>query len=137
MVEKIEKLYKMDIKHYQEKIVPIKSIWLYPVRGIKGFKVQWCEITPHGLKNDRTWVILSKATMKPIANHNSHVITFLRQVYNEAKPNEVKLCFQDKRCFPDIEKRNHMLYFDEDRTKAEFIEGKKNYRGYKECDEVC
>ena len=93
MVEKIEKLYKMDIKYAQEKSVPIKSIWLYPVRGIKGFKVTWCEITPYGLKNDRTWVILSKATMKPIACENSHVITFLRQVYDDAKPNEVKLCF--------------------------------------------
>jgi len=30
-----------------------------------------------------------------------------------------------------------MLYFDEDRTKSEFIEAKKNYRGYKESDEVC
>ena len=28
------------------------------------------------------------------------------------------------------------MYYDEDRTKAEFIEGKKNWRGYKEGDEV-
>jgi len=39
IVEKVEKLYKMDIKYVQERSVPIKSIWMYPVRGIKGFKV--------------------------------------------------------------------------------------------------
>ena len=36
-----------------------------------------------------------------------------------------------------MKKRSHTIYFDEDRTNAEFIECKKNYRGYKESDEVC
>jgi len=29
------------------------------------------------------------------------------------------------------------LRFDEDYSGAEFIEAANNYRGYKECDEVC
>jgi uncharacterized protein YcbX len=43
---------------WEEKEVKIHSMWLYPMRGVKGIKVEHCEITPYGLKNDRIWVII-------------------------------------------------------------------------------
>ena len=74
--------------------------------------------------------------MKPIANNNNHITSFLRQIRSKEDPNEIKIIFQDKECFPDIEKRRHFLRFDKDYSKSEFINANKNYRGYKEDDEV-
>jgi uncharacterized protein YcbX len=48
------------------------------MRGVKGIKVDHCELTESGLKHDRNWVIIGKKKMKPIANHNSEIITYLR-----------------------------------------------------------
>jgi hypothetical protein len=39
--------------------------------------------------------------------------------------------------FPDIKKRRHILYFNQDYSKSEFITANNNFRGYKESDEVC
>ena len=77
-VVKIRSLYQMGIPEYHEKPVKLKSLWLYPVRGVKGIKRDFLEITPYGIINDRLWVILDKKKLKPVANHNSHLITFLR-----------------------------------------------------------
>ena len=78
IVDKIKNNYDLNIKPKQEREVKIKAIFLYPVRGIRGMKVDNCEITPYGLKNDRNWVIIGCKKMKPLANHNSHLITYLR-----------------------------------------------------------
>lgn len=107
------------------------------MRGIKGIKVTECEVTPLGVKKDRNWVIICKKKMKPVANHNNSIITFLRQLNKKNTPNELKLVLQDTECFPDLKKRNHTLYFDQDYSKAEFVNANKSYRGYKESDEVC
>lgn len=48
----------------------------------------------------------------------------------------MKIFFQDNSCFPDIEKRRHILDFDADYSKSEYVECANGYRGYKECDEV-
>lgn len=81
----------MDIEECEEKRVPIKSMWLYPVRGVKGIKVDHLEVSPTGIKNDRIWCMLDKKTKKPVANHNSYLITYLRQVMKPETPNELKL----------------------------------------------
>lgn len=70
--------------------------------------------------------------MKPIANNNNHVTSFLRQIRSKEDPNELKIIFQDKECFPDIEKRRVFLRFDKDYSKSEYVNANKNYRGYKE-----
>lgn len=49
-VQKVRKHYDLDLKPYKERDVKIKAIFLYPVRGIRGVKVDHCEITPYGLK---------------------------------------------------------------------------------------
>ena len=139
MVERIKRLYNLTIKANREKEVKIVSIWLYPVRGIKGFKVNECGITPYGPKNDREWVIIDMKKLKPLACDNSHIVTFLRQKIesgNSLNPIELKIFFQDKECFPDIKKRSHILRFDKDYSKSEFVECAKGYRGYKESDDV-
>ena len=77
---RIKEIYNLKLEPADEKPIPIKALYLYPVRGIKGIRVDVAEIQPFGLKNDRQWVIIDKEKMKPVANHNSHLITFLRQI---------------------------------------------------------
>ena len=86
-------LLPLDIKQHYEKSLKIKGIYIYPVEGIRGCRMNSCEITPYGLKGDRNWVIVDKEDMKLIACHNSHIITFLRQRVNPEGPNEVRLFF--------------------------------------------
>lgn len=74
--------------------------------------------------------------MKPIANHNSELITYLRQMFRADHPNEFKIFLQDKYCLPDIQKRNHILYLDKDYSNSEYVEAEKGYRGYKEDNEI-
>lgn len=126
----------MDVKPKLEKAVKIKAIFLYPVRGIRGIKVDHCEITPFGLKNDRNWVIISRKTMKPLACHNSHLITYLRQGFVKDST-RLKLYLQDKLCFPDITKREQYLDFAKKYDEEQdLIECADNYRGLKEDEEV-
>lgn len=73
--------------------------------------------------------------MKPIANHNSHLITYLRQSFVD-KSSKLRIYLQDKLCFPDLTVREKFLDFDADYTNAEFVECKDNYRGYKESDDI-
>ena len=40
VVENIKKCYDLSLKPVDEHAVPIKSMFIYPVRGIKGIKVQ-------------------------------------------------------------------------------------------------
>ena len=68
--ERIKKIYKLDMEPADEKEIPIKGIYIYPIRGMKGIKVDVAEIQPHGIKNDRVWVVISKEKMKPLANQN-------------------------------------------------------------------
>lgn len=135
VVEKVKKHYNLDVEPRREKEVKIKSIWLYPVRGIRGMKVDHCEITPYGLKQDRNWVTISVKTMRPLANHNSHVITYLRQNFVKDS-SKLRLYLQDKLCFPDMTVREQFLDFDADYSNAEMVECMDNYRGYKESDSV-
>ena len=44
-----------------------------------GISLKECEVTTYGLKYDRYWCIIDEKKMKPVANHNSHIVTFLRQ----------------------------------------------------------
>ena len=137
-VAKIRSLYKLDLDHSMErtKTVKLKSLWLYPVRGVKGIKCDHLVVTPHGIKNDRLWVILDKKKLKPVANHNSHLITFLRQIIKPDRPDEVKLVLQDSVCFPQLSKRSHVLPIHKEYPPESFVEGGKNYRGFREDDEV-
>jgi len=57
--------------------------------------------------------------------------------HDPINPKQLKLYFQDSECLPHIKKREHILEFDKDYSKSEFIEASGNYRGYKESDEVC
>ena len=104
---------------------------------MKGIKVKELEVTPYGIKKDRNWVIIGKEKMKPIANNNSVIITFLRQLNKPETPNELKIVLQDSECFPDLKRRNYTLYFDKDYSNSEYVQCNKNIRGYKESDEVC
>jgi len=46
-------MYNLKVSPSEEIDVPIKDIYLYPVRGIMGIKVEVAEVNPYGLKNDR------------------------------------------------------------------------------------
>jgi len=124
MVQKIKKLYDLSIKQKDEIVVPIKKIFLYPIRGIKGLEMEWCEVTPFGLKLDRIWCVMRESKMKPISNHNSNIPCFLRMEYDpDNKPNELVLKLKDDKCYPKLKKRSHTLLFEEDMSEFEFIEG--------------
>jgi hypothetical protein len=79
IVKFIKEKYDLSISPEQEKKVKIDQLWLYPVRGVRGIEVDHVELTPYGIKYDRNWVIIDLVKMKSVANHNSHLITFLRQ----------------------------------------------------------
>ena len=81
----------LDVPNHQEKEVKIKTIYLYPIRGVKGCEIDECEITPYGLKKDRNWVIIGRKLMWPLTCANSHIVTYLRQEINPNKPNELRL----------------------------------------------
>jgi len=40
----IKKMYKLDVDPSEEKEIDIKAIYLYPMRGVKGIKVDVAEI---------------------------------------------------------------------------------------------
>ena len=61
----------------------------------------------------------------------------LRQKINTEKPNEVCLYLFDSKCFPNLTKREHILRYDNDLSKSEYIEANKNQRGFAESKEVC
>ena len=51
--ERIKEIYRLDLEPCEEKEIAIKGIYLYPIRGMKGIKVDVAEVQPFGLKNDR------------------------------------------------------------------------------------
>jgi uncharacterized protein YcbX len=67
-------------------------MWLYPIKGVKGFKVDYLEVTPHGVKNDRIWAIVDLKTGEPVTGKHSELISFLRVVRSKDDPNEFKIC---------------------------------------------
>ena len=101
--------------------MPIKAIWLYPIRGVHGISVAQAEITPGGLRYDRNWVIIGKAKMKPLANHNNSIVTFFRISIENTEgakyaklggtPATLTLSLQDDKCFPDVKQRSITLDF--------------------------
>ena len=117
VVKRIKELFKLDICEDDEArmlSIPIKAIYLYPVRGIQGIPVQQCQLTPSGLKFDRNWVIVRKNGFKAVANNNSHLITFLRQELILDPSNTqgkllVRLSLQDQQCCPEVHKREMLL----------------------------
>ena len=128
----------MSVQPEQEKKVKIDQLWLYPVRGVKGIEVDSCELTPYGIKYDRNWVIVDLVKMKSVANHNSHLITFLRQEILEDKDGmRLRLFLQDKECFPNVKEREKYIYFNQKEDQQKLVEAAKNVRGYKESDDVC
>jgi len=42
IVEKTKEHYDLTIKPQDEKVIPIKAIYIYPVRGIRGIQVPTC-----------------------------------------------------------------------------------------------
>ena len=61
--------------------IPIKAIYQYPVRGIRGTQVSAIKMSDSGPMNDRLWVIIGCKKMKPLACNNSEVQTYLRQEF--------------------------------------------------------
>lgn len=130
----------------QERDVPIRTIWLYPIRGVHGVQVAQAEITPGGLRYDRNWVIIGKSKMKPLANHNNSIVTFFRiRIVNTegglycklgGTPATLTLSLQDDKCFPDMKQRSITLDFQKDYTGCELVQANKGYRGYLESEEV-
>jgi len=138
---KIRELYDLKIKPNQERDITIKAIYLYPVRGVKGIEIDHCEVTPYGLKFDRNWVIVRTSKMKPLANNNSHLITYLRQEFIQSKHHGqrkvVRLYLQDDKCFNHIKKREQIIDYGAEYDDSRFVEAAKGLNGYKESDEVC
>ena len=83
MVQKIKSIYDLDVSYYAEKEIPIKNMWIYPIIGVKGIRMDHLLVTPEGIVNDRIWVILDKKDLTSVAAHNSVLITFLRCVINK------------------------------------------------------
>ena len=92
-VQRLRGLYDFTVKEADEKKVKIKSMYLYPVRGIPGTQVKSIQMTNSGPLNDRLWVIINAKTMRPLASHNNELQTYLRQQFCE--PNKVKLYIQE------------------------------------------
>ena len=72
----IKKHYDLSIE--SETKIEIKQVIIYPVRGIQGITLAECTLTQFGLEHDRQWVAINKSKLKPISNHNNHLITRLK-----------------------------------------------------------
>ena len=47
----------------QEKVIPIKELWLFPCRGVQGVKVDELLISTLGIKYDRQYILMKKENM--------------------------------------------------------------------------
>lgn len=90
-VANIAKSYDLDLKPEDEKEIPIKSIYIYPIRGVKGIKVDEIEVSPFGVKGDRNWVIIGCKRMGYFANNTNDITSFLRQSRNEDDHNIIEI----------------------------------------------
>ena len=111
LIFNIETQYDLDVKYLDEKDIPIKAIYLYPLRGVKGMEVSSCQITPYGLTGDRNWVIVNAKTMKTIQNENSHRITLIRLKLKSRSLNELIVTLQDDECVPELKEREIVLSY--------------------------
>ena len=98
-------MYDTEVKFTDEIDIPIKAIYLYPIRGVKGMEINTCQITPHGLTGDRNWVIVNAKTMKTIQNENSHRITLIRLELKNRTLSELIVKLQDNKCVPELKER--------------------------------
>ena len=111
-ITQIRKLYDLSISPSRENDVKIKDIYLYPFRGVRGVKVDHCEITPYGLKRDRLWVIVSKTKNKVLDGCLTEIGTFMRQEF--VGEDGLRVYLMDDKCFPNIKKRDHVLNINRD-----------------------
>jgi len=94
--------YDLNIKPEDEKEITIKSIHIYPVRGVPGLEVQESEVIPGGLKWDRIWAIVNADKSCAYDNRNSEIISYLKLAWVEGELNKIKLYLQDDKCFPEV-----------------------------------
>ena len=78
LVEKTKSNYNLSIKPSEEKPIPIRKLYLYPIRGVQGVEVESIELTPLGFRFDRNWVIINAKTLKSYSNRNTDILTYLR-----------------------------------------------------------
>jgi hypothetical protein len=63
-LSRIKDFYDLTIQPSQEQKVKISSLYLYPVRGIRGITVDYLTLTESGALNDRLWVMIDKKKNK-------------------------------------------------------------------------
>ena len=117
--------YDLEIKPRDEIDIPIKAIYLYPIRGVKGMEVSSVQITPHGLVGDRHWVIVNAKTKKTIQNENSHRITLIRLVMKDKHFTELTVKLQDDKCIPELkgDQREITISYKRERKPEDYYEG--------------
>lgn len=132
----IRQHYAFDVKESDEVQVPLKAIYQYPVRGVKGTRVQRIALTSSGPLNDRIFVVLSQINMKPLSCDNCEVLTYIRQEFlpdnDPLTAHSVRL-FLQKENLPDHLKNlkvTEWILKIEQNPNAKLIIGNKGYRGY-------
>jgi len=73
----------MNVQEMEEKEIKIKSMFIYPIRGVRGIEVDECEVTPAGLKWDRLWVFVDSDSRKPLDNSNNEITSYFRLQFME------------------------------------------------------
>jgi len=63
----------------QEVPIPIKQLFVYPIRGIPGIEVQSVELGNHGVRYDRIFVIVSADDKTPLTGDNFPKLAGLTQ----------------------------------------------------------
>ena len=126
---RLEIQFSFKVKPKDEIDIKIKEIYLYPIRGIKGIKVDSIELTNGGIKNDRNWLIHSVKKKKHICSGGNAIVTFLRVTIDPKDENKLTIAFQDSKCFKEIKKRSHVLRFDQKYEEKDWINVGKNYFG--------
>ena len=132
----IREYYSFDVKECEEAKVPIQAIYQYPVRGVKGTRVQRIALTSSGPLNDRIFVVLSQINMKPLSCDNNSMLTYMRQEFlpdnDPLTAHSVRIYLQETDLPPHLEKlkvKELVLKIELD-PKAKLIIGNKGYRGY-------
>ena len=64
------KTVEKPIAFSEEKPVEIKSLYVYPIKGIRTSPVDSLELGPHGVKYDREMVLISQVTLRPVTSRS-------------------------------------------------------------------
>ena len=135
----LNKIYDMSIKQEDEVDVAIKEIWIYPIRGARGIKVDQVELTRGGIKGDRSWVVYDFETNAQSSSTHTERFSDFELEFLPGDKSKLKFSLRNDTLYPHLTKRYHILDYNKDYKGAKYNEHwywDKKVNGYQESEEL-